>query len=69
MLLQFIHWRFQTSEMEQTRLTQQLAQVNTLQQLSELSEIFLQVATLAEFDERLMAYRPVKEPASAKKSS
>ncbi len=58
MLLQFIHWRFQSNEVEQTHMEQQLAQVNDLQQLSELSEIFLQVATLAEFNERLVAYLP-----------
>ena len=60
MLLQFIHWRFQTSEAEQTRLAQQLAQVNSLQELSELSELFLQVASLAEFSQRLAAYLPLK---------
>ena len=64
MLLQFIHWRFQTTEAEQTHLEQQLAQINSLQQLSELSEIFLQVATLAEFSERLVAYLPLKQPPS-----
>ena len=64
MLLQFIHWRFQTTEVEQTHLEQQLAQVNDLQKLSELSEIFLQVTTLAEFSERLVAYLPLKQPPS-----
>lgn len=64
MLCHFIHWRFQTSEAEQTHLEQQLGQVNDLQKLSELSEIFLQVTTLAEFSERLVAYLPVKQPPS-----
>lgn len=57
-LLQFIHWRFQTTEEEQKQVTRQLAQINDLQQLTELSELFLQAATLDEFTKRLAAYLP-----------
>ena len=69
MLCHFIHWRFQTSEAEQTHLEQQLAQVNDLQKLSELSEIFLQVATLAEFSERLVTYLPLKQQPSTESAA
>lgn len=57
-LLQFIHWRFQTSEEEQKQVAQQLTQINDLQQLTELSELFLQVATLDEFTKRVAVYLP-----------
>ena len=55
-LLQFIHWRFQTSEEEQKQVAQQLTQINDLQQLTELSEHFLQATTLGEFTKRIAAY-------------
>ena len=57
-LLRFIHWRFQTSEEEQANLVQQLAQIDRLQSLTELSEIFLQVATVDEFTKRIASYLP-----------
>ena len=57
-LLQFIHWRFQTTEEEQKQVAQQLTQINDLQQLTELSELFLQAATLDEFTKRIAAYLP-----------
>jgi len=57
-LLRFVQWRFQTSEEEQAKLAQQLAQINRLHQLTELSEIFLQVATLDEFTKRIAVYLP-----------
>lgn len=61
-LLQFIHWRFQTSEEEQTKVAQQLTQINNLRQLAELSEVFLQVATLDEFMQRVAPYLPTAKP-------
>ncbi len=57
-LLQFIHWRFQTTEEEQAKVAQQLAQINNLQHLTELSQVFLQVATLDEFMKRMTLYLP-----------
>lgn len=63
-LLQFIHWRFQTSEEEQKRLAQQLAQIKKLQQLTQISDLFLQVATLDEFTSHLAAYIPAQKPQS-----
>ncbi|MCC6790008.1 MAG: Rpn family recombination-promoting nuclease/putative transposase [Hyphomonadaceae bacterium] len=57
-LLQFIHWRFQTSEEEQKQVTEQLAQINDLQQLTQLSELFLQAATLDEFTKQVAAFLP-----------
>jgi len=61
-LLQFIHWRFQTSEEEQTKVAQQLTQLNSLRQLAELSKVFLQVATLDEFIQRVVPYLPTAKP-------
>jgi predicted transposase/invertase (TIGR01784 family) len=63
-LLRFVQWRFQTSEAEQAKLAQQLAQINRLHQLTELSEIFLQVATLDEFIKRVVTYLPSYNPQS-----
>jgi hypothetical protein len=57
-LLRFVHWRFQTTDAEQMQITQQLAQINDLQQLTALSEHFLQVATLDEFIKRVATYLP-----------
>lgn len=57
-LLRFIHWRFQTSVEEQANVAEQLAQINDLQQLNELSERFLQVTTLDAFMKQVMAYQP-----------
>ncbi|MFN8494034.1 MAG: hypothetical protein U0350_40930 [Caldilineaceae bacterium] len=57
-LLQLLRWRFQTSDEEQTKVAQQLAKINSLQELAELSEIFLQVTTLDEFIKRLTTYLP-----------
>jgi hypothetical protein len=61
-LLQFIHWRFQTSEEEQTQVAQQLAQIQNLQQLAELSQLFLQMATLDEFTKWVATYLPSHNP-------
>lgn len=61
-LLRFVQWRFQTSEEEQAKLAEQLAQINRLHQLTELSEIFLQVARLDEFTKRVAAYLPSHNP-------
>lgn len=61
-LLRFVQWRFQTSEEEQAKLAQQLAQINRLHQLTELSEIFLQVDTLDEFTKRITTYLPSYQP-------
>jgi predicted transposase/invertase (TIGR01784 family) len=55
-LLRFVHWRFQTADAEQAKLAQQLAQINDVQQLAELSEHFLQVATLDEFTKLVASY-------------
>lgn len=57
-LFQFIHWRFQTSVEEQQQVAHQIAQIHSLQQLTELSEVFLQVATLNEFTKRVATYLP-----------
>lgn len=57
-LLQFIHWRFQTTEEEQKQIAQQLAQINDLRQLTQLSELFLQVTTLNEFTKQVAAFLP-----------
>jgi len=61
-LLQFVHWRFQTTDAEQAKLAQQLAQINDLQQLTQLSELFLQATTLGEFTQRIAAYLPPHHP-------
>ncbi len=61
-LLRFIHWRFQTSEEDQAKLVQQLAQIDRLRSLTELSEIFLQVATLDEFTKQIAIYLPSHTP-------
>ncbi|MFN8489698.1 MAG: Rpn family recombination-promoting nuclease/putative transposase [Caldilineaceae bacterium] len=61
-LLRFVHWRFQTTDAEQAKIAQQLAQINDVQQLTELSELFLQVATLDEFTKRVIAYLPSHNP-------
>jgi len=61
-LLRFIHWRFRTTDAEQAKIAQQLAQINELQQLTELSELFLQVTTLDEFIKRVAAYLPAHKP-------
>ncbi|MEZ4732426.1 MAG: Rpn family recombination-promoting nuclease/putative transposase [Caldilineaceae bacterium] len=61
-LLQLTHWRFHTSEEEQTKIEQQLAQIHNLQPLAELTDLFLQVTTLDEFTDRLAAYLPAHNP-------
>ena len=61
-LLRFVHWRFQTTDAEQAKIAQQLAQINDLQQLTELSEIFLRVATLDEFTKLVATYLPSHKP-------
>lgn len=61
-LLRFIHWRFRTTDAEQAKIAQQLAQINELQQVTELSELFLQVTTLDEFIKRVAAYLPAHKP-------
>lgn len=61
-LLQLTRWRFHTSDEEQAKIAQQLAQIDNLQQLIELTDIFLQVATLDEFMKRVATYLPVHNP-------
>lgn len=61
-LLQLTRWRFHASDEEQTKVERQLAQINNLQQLTELTEIFLQVATLDEFTNQVAAYLPAHNP-------
>lgn len=61
-LLRFVHWRFQTTDAEQAKIAQQLAQIKDLQQLTELSELFLQVVTLDEFTKRAATYLPAHNP-------
>jgi len=61
-LLRFVHWRFQTTDAEQAKLAQQLAQINDVQQLTELSELFLQAASLDEFAKWTVTYLPSDNP-------
>jgi len=60
-LLQFLQWRFQPAAAEQTQLAQQLAQINDLAQLTALTNVVLQVATLAEFTAKLMPSLPAQK--------
>jgi len=60
-LLQFIHWRFQSTTEQQAKLVQQLAQVTDLDQLTKLTEQFLQAANLTEFEAYLIKYLPSDE--------
>ena len=55
-LLRFLHWRFQTTDAEQAKVAEQLAQINDLQKLTELSEHFLQATSLYEFTKRVATY-------------
>jgi len=57
-LLRFVQWRFQTSEAEQKQLTEQLAQIHDLQQLTQLGEASLQATTLREFMKLVTVYLP-----------
>ncbi|MFZ4664155.1 MAG: hypothetical protein ACOYNY_44560 [Caldilineaceae bacterium] len=61
-LLQFVHWRFHTSEEDQTKVAQKLAQIHSLQQLMELSEHFLRAATLDEFTKQIATYLSSHKP-------
>ena len=61
-LLQLTRWRFQASGEEQAKVERQLAQINNLQQLTELTDLFLQVATLDEFTNRVATYLPAHNP-------
>jgi hypothetical protein len=61
-LLQLTHWRFHTSDEEQAKIAQQLAQIHSLQQLTELTDIFLQVTALDEFTKRVATYLPSHKP-------
>ena len=60
-LLQLTRWRFHASDEEQTKVERQLAQLNNLQ-LTELTDLFLQVATLDEFTNRVATYLPGHNP-------
>lgn len=55
-LLRFLHWRFQTTDAEQAKVAEQLAQITDLQQLTELSEHFLRVTTLDDFTKWVATY-------------
>jgi len=57
-LLQLLQFRFQLSEEEQTKLTQQLGKINEGQTLTALTNDSLQAASLAEFQTHLIKYLP-----------
>lgn len=57
-LLQFLDWRFQPTQEERVKLERQLVQVTNLEQLTKLTEQFLQTTTLAEFQIHLAKYLP-----------
>ncbi|MFZ4658082.1 MAG: Rpn family recombination-promoting nuclease/putative transposase [Caldilineaceae bacterium] len=64
-LLQFIHWRFQPTQEQEAVVAQQLSLITDLQQLTELTEIFLQVNTVDAFMAQLLTFVPHASRANA----